>query len=228
MFKPTRTSGDETQNDPKKKRRKIIKIAIGAFLLIGFLNFLSGGNNSKTNNSQHVDSAQPEAQKTLQNEQKTEADGSDTKPIEQMPKYEIIYRDNSTKTANLYIAIDKIDLTNSEYEKNIKNIVKYLSDKEPANIAMTFFDDKEFLKEYYQNTIGQKSSGISMENAVTFQKNKENIEKRSLHTIAIYSGNVQFDPYQISFFPAAFTDNKIVGKQVKTENFNPKDYTFNY
>ena len=120
------------------------------------------------------------------------------------------------------------NIKNSEYEKNIKNIVKYLSDKEPANIAMTFFDDKEFLKEYYQNTIGQKSSGISMENAVTFQKNKENIEKRSLHTIAIYSGNVQFDPYQISFFPAAFTDNKIVGKQVRTENFNPKDYTFNY
>ena len=127
----------------------------------------------------------------------------------------------------LYISIDPIG-KNPEYEKNIKNIIKYVSEKESANISMTFVDDKEFLKEYYQNDAGESTSGVSMEKAIAFQKDKRNIEKKSLHIIAIYSGDVQFTPYQLSFFPAAFTDNPSVGKFVKNESFNPRDYSYNF
>ena len=80
------------------------------------------------------------------------------------------------KTLRLYISIDPIG-KNPEYEKNIKNIIKYVSEKESANISMTFVDDKEFLKEYYQNDAGESTSGVSMGKAIAFQKDKRNTEK---------------------------------------------------
>lgn len=51
---------------------------------------------------------------------------------------------------------------------------------------------------------------------------KENAEDE-IHNVAIFSGELKTNiyPNTLSFFPATFTDNKIVGKYVETIEFNP-------
>ena len=65
-------------------------------------------------------------------------------------------------------------------------------------------------------------SSYNEESRQIMPSSKEKTEAE-IHTIAIFSGELKTNiyPNTLSFFPATFTDNKTVGRYVKTVEFNP-------
>lgn len=137
-----------------------------------------------------------------------------------MPKYEIVYElkgKRFDKGVNYYVLIPKVDLSNNNYQEDIKIIIKKIVEEKGSKISIDFFDTKEALELLYK-LYGDMSLGRTA--------TKEENEMLAEHAIAGFSGKLTTDIYlnSLYFFPSATVDNKKMGKYVDTMEFNPNDY----
>lgn len=111
-----------------------------------------------------------------------------------------------------YILIDPVDISNDNFKKDIKLLIKKLVKEKGNKLDLNILDDSETLNLFYEDEVNL--------NNTDFQKTAT-LEAR--HLIAMYTGNLATMPsnYDLAFFPGAFKDTPDIGTYVSGEEFNP-------
>jgi len=111
-----------------------------------------------------------------------------------------------------YVLIDEVNLDNDNFKEEISNIIIVLLKEYGTKINVEFFDNSKALDFHYQKYVKMQHKKPDTED-----------EKKLLtrHYIASFMGEneVAFSPYDIMFFPSAFTDTPEVGKYVEIKEF---------
>jgi Na+-transporting methylmalonyl-CoA/oxaloacetate decarboxylase gamma subunit len=137
-------------------------------------------------------------------------------PDNKIPEYKILYETTKRYDGGIdyYVLINKVDLKNSAFKKDIKSMIDELVEKKGKKISIEFHDNKRSLEINYRQF--GKMKGLPK----TDEEKK--IIERSF--VASYSGDMEVGIFlnTLMYFPGAFKTSPEVGKYVEIISYNPK------
>ncbi len=133
------------------------------------------------------------------------------------PAYEVVYtltkkRLDGGKT--LYVLIDPVDISNANFEDDLKLLVKGLVGQYGPSISIEIHDDPNSLRASYAR-FGDKSARLPL--------TAEEGTNEALHFVAAFNGNLNTGMYlnTLQFYSAATPDTPLVGQYTEDIEFNP-------
>lgn len=120
-----------------------------------------------------------------------------------------------------YVVIDPVDLSNDGFKRNVKLVAQALAQKKgDADFTVRFFDDQDIAAESYQSDPGGPGSSSDQTQA----EMKDFLDRKGQHLVAIYGGGLPaaLYPYELNWYPAAFTSTPNVGPYVGNEEWKPQ------
>jgi hypothetical protein len=142
-----------------------------------------------------------------------------TSPPPATPQYSVIGR--STKRYDgqpiYYVLIDPVNLGNDAFKQDVKLVLQAVAKtKGDPDFSARIFDDEAVAKE----TFSHDTNPPPLEDP---DEIRAATDRRGQHLVAIYSGGLKtlLYPYEIDWYPAAFTDTPNVGQYVDTEQWKP-------
>lgn len=197
--------------------------AITLFIFFGLIIIGSLANNDNSTNPPNTPTPQQEEkQAEVKNEPITqESENKESVQINEEIKkldYQIVYELSDIRYdggKNLYVLVDKIDLSNADFKNDIRKMVDEIVKIKGGKISIDFINNKEVLDLIYKSHYGNNTLGRIL--------TKAEMDKIGNSNVAQFSGQLETDIYlnTLSFFPGTFTDNQKVGKYVETIEYNP-------
>jgi hypothetical protein len=142
--------------------------------------------------------------------------GPTKEPDNKIPEYKILYETTKRYDGGIdyYVLINKVDLKNSAFKKDIKSIIDELVEKKGKKISIEFHDNKRSLDISYRQ-FGQMKG---------FPKTEEEKKLMAKSFIAVYAGDMEVGIFlnTLMYFPGALKSNPEVGKYVEIISYNPR------
>lgn len=131
-------------------------------------------------------------------------------PALPVPPFSVV-REASTRRdgrPSFYVVIDPVDLGADAFKQTVKGAIQGLAADNGPDFSARIFDNEATALQTFDKDTG---SGAADD------------PQRAQHFIATYSGGLStaLYPYELSWFPATFTDNPTVGQWVGTEEWKP-------
>jgi len=137
-------------------------------------------------------------------------------PDNKIPEYKILYEITKRYDGGIdyYVLINKVDLKNSAFKKDIKSMIDELVEKKGTKISIEFHDNKRSLEISYRKFGEMKGLPKTDE--------EKKIIERSF--VASYSGDMEVGIFlnTLMYFPGAFKTSSEVGKYVEIISYNPR------
>lgn len=186
----------------KKRRRKwpwVLLALVVFFIIVGAL---SGGNEDDKRESSPAPSTTGSASPPL------------TGPT---PKYSVVgqlqWRSDGEPT--YYVVIDPVDLSNDGFKQTVKLVTQALAQQNGGvDFSAKFYDDQSVAKEALASDPGSGNHTVP---------DKASLDFLGQHLVGIYSGGIEVNPspYQLAWYPGAFTNTPNVGRWVGYEDWKP-------
>ncbi len=193
------------------KKGKIILGILAVIIVIIFISAISGEETKP----------KEERKQTTPQESQQEAQPQTNKEDMTTVKYDLketIENYRYDGGAIYFILIDKVDLSNDSFKKDIKWIVDNMTKNKGKKISLNIYDDLESLNLSYDI---EENPGNYIGKTELVSKDAE-LSKE--HLIATYDGEMETGPHYntLMFFPATLKNDSKVGRYVETIEYNPK------
>jgi hypothetical protein len=115
------------------------------------------------------------------------------------------------------VLIAPVDLGTDGFKQDVKHVLQAVADMDGGpDFSARIFDDQAVANEaFFQETDPQL--GQSPDEIWAFE------ERKGQHLVAMYSGGLATGlyPYEVAWYPGAFTDTPNVGQYVDSEEWKP-------
>lgn len=188
----------------KRRRRKWPWVVLGLVVFFIIVGALSDGNNDKKR------ATSPSATAT-----------TSAMPLSgPTPQYSVIgqlpWRRDGKPT--YYVVIDPVDLSNDGFKLAVKLVTQAIARMDgAADFSAKFYDDQTVANVAFTTDPGSGNRGTKP------PLDKAALDERGQHLVAIYSGGLEMQPspYQMMWYPGAFTVTPNVGRWVSNEDWKP-------
>lgn len=119
------------------------------------------------------------------------------------------------------LVIDPVDLKNDGFKQSVKLVNQALAQKKgDGDFSAHIFDDEAVARE----ALAADPGGPGPTPDQSQGEMKAALDRRGQHLVAIYSGGLQMSlfPYEIDWYPGAFTSTQNVGQFVGAEEWKPQ------
>lgn len=135
-----------------------------------------------------------------------------------LPFHQVVYKIDNYRAdggTNLFVLVAPPNLSSTEYQNDLKQLVDYFVTKFGPKTSIDFYDDKKALEIGYITNVSHSR-----------MRTRQDEKILSTHSVASFSGDLEGMIYlnELDHFPATDTSNPKVGKFVDSEEYNPMTY----
>ena len=150
------------------------------------------------------------------------SDRSDVTTTPATPKYSIVGTSNKRYDGEptYFVLVDPIDVRNDAFKRDVKLVLEAVADADgSAKFSARIFDDEAIAREALSDETAPRP-------AQRPEESESARERRGQHLVAMYAGGVNTGlgyPYDIAWYPGAFTSTPDVGNYVDSEQWRPRE-----